>query len=68
MTGLGEKLIDKRVEAILASMGGDLLSTYGKKVKADIDEAGNASVIDQTMATLGGYMVERFGEKEAEDG
>jgi hypothetical protein len=49
---------DERHRAIvreeLASMGGDLLSTYGHLPDNDPG---------RTLKTLGGYMLERFGKK-----
>ena len=49
--------VDERVHAILASLGGDLLSTYG-------GPAMTATHPDAPMlATLGGYLTQRYGRK-----
>ena len=68
---LWDRLVEKKVNEVLASMGGDLLSTYGGKVVAWSNQQPDAQTImalaeAKAMSSLGGYLLERFGEEAAD--
>lgn len=61
--------VQYQIEKTLASMGGDLMATYGPMVEAIPDELPeDGSVYEEQLkwmffASLGGYLTERFGQK-----
>lgn len=53
-----DRRVTELVDARLAAMGGDLLSTYGRDAPSY-----SSPEIAEPMSSLGGYLLERFGKK-----